>query len=432
MVHLEKVSSSNVWDVLRLKPKESQRDYVAPNDISIIEAYVAKEHAHPFGVYDGDQLVGFVMIGYGVEKEWKDAPRIAYGNYSIWRLMIDQEHQGKGYGRKALELALSWVNAFPCGKARFCWLSYDPDNDIARNLYHSFGFVETGEMDGDEKIAILPLRFENYKDDTDMTVTCGPGIVNVRAGAIIIKDGKVLMAGNRYVDFLYSVGGRLKFGETSEQAIVREVFEETGTMMEVDHLGFVHENYFIGDYKGTFGQEIYEIAFYYYMKVPNDWNPVSYTSEIEHLVWIDLNDEHKIFPSFFREELKHPEQCVKHYVTDDRYHLGDIVTVTIDRPLGSVHPLHDDIVYPVNYGYIKGIYAKDGEEQDAYVLGVDEPVEEFTGTWIATIHRLNDNEDKWVIASEDSCYSKEEIARLVHFQEMYFLTEIHMKEDDNG
>ena len=98
----------------------------------------------------------------------------------------------------------------------------------------------------------------------------------------------------------------------------------------------------------------------------------------------------------------------------------DIVTVTIDRPLGSYHPERKDFYYPVNYGYIEGIIAPDGEEQDAYVLGVDEPVEKFTGIVIAIIHRNDDVEEKWVVAPEGQRFSKEEIMNQVHFQEQYF------------
>ena len=104
--------------------------------------------------------------------------------------------------------------------------------------------------------------------------------------------------------------------------------------------------------------------------------------------------------------------------------LGNIVKVIIDRPLGSNHPKHKDIIYPVNYGYIPGVIAPDGEEQDAYILGVDEPVSEFVGRVIAVIHRLNDIEDKWVVAPENKVFSKDEIADLVAFQEKFFDIEI--------
>lgn len=99
---------------------------------------------------------------------------------------------------------------------------------------------------------------------------------------------------------------------------------------------------------------------------------------------------------------------------------GKIVTVTVDRPLGSFHPKHPDICYPVNYGYVEGIIAADGEEQDAYILGIDHPIESFTGKVIAIIHRKDDVEDKWVVAPEGMIFAKKEIETLTHFQEQYF------------
>lgn len=104
--------------------------------------------------------------------------------------------------------------------------------------------------------------------------------------------------------------------------------------------------------------------------------------------------------------------------------IGQTVTVTVDRPLGSLHPQHRDMYYPVNYGYIKGITAPDGEEQDAYILGVNEPVDEFTGKVIAVIHRYDDVEEKWVAAPEDMFFTKEEIWEQVCFQEKYFKSEV--------
>ena len=106
--------------------------------------------------------------------------------------------------------------------------------------------------------------------------------------------------------------------------------------------------------------------------------------------------------------------------------IGDIVTVTIDRPLGSFHPEYKDMYYPVNYGYIEGIIAPDGEEQDAYVLGINEAVEKFTGKIIAVIHRSDDVEEKWVVCPESQSFSKEEIMEQVKFQEQYFQSEIIM------
>ena len=106
--------------------------------------------------------------------------------------------------------------------------------------------------------------------------------------------------------------------------------------------------------------------------------------------------------------------------------LGKIVRVTVDRPLGSCHPNYKDIVYKVNYGYIEGIIAPDGEEQDAYILGVDAPVREYTGKIITIVHRLNDVEDKWIVAPEGVHFTKEEIIDQIKFQEQFFKYEIIM------
>ena len=104
--------------------------------------------------------------------------------------------------------------------------------------------------------------------------------------------------------------------------------------------------------------------------------------------------------------------------------IGTFVKVIVDRPLGSSHPKHNDIVYPVNYGYIPGIIAGDGEEQDAYILGVSVPVDEYTGEVVAIIHRLNDIEDKWVVAPSGASFSIDDIRSMVLFQEKYFDIEI--------
>lgn len=106
--------------------------------------------------------------------------------------------------------------------------------------------------------------------------------------------------------------------------------------------------------------------------------------------------------------------------------IGKTVKVLVDRPLGSYHPKHRDMYYPVNYGYIEGIMAPDGEEQDAYILGVDEPVKEFTGKIIAIIHRYDDVEEKWVVAPEGQTFTLEEIRAKVNFTEQYFKSKIIM------
>ena len=110
----------------------------------------------------------------------------------------------------------------------------------------------------------------------------------------------------------------------------------------------------------------------------------------------------------------------------DNVIIGTTVTVTVDRPLGSYHPEYKDMYYPINYGYIEGVMAPDGEEQDAYILGVNEPVDKFTGKIMAIVHRKDDIEEKWVVVPNGMMFSKDEIRQQIYFQEQYFDSEIVM------
>jgi inorganic pyrophosphatase len=103
--------------------------------------------------------------------------------------------------------------------------------------------------------------------------------------------------------------------------------------------------------------------------------------------------------------------------------IGKEVHVIIDRPIGHVHK---GIVYTQNYGYIEDFKALDGEYQDAYVIGVNEPIKSFTGKVIAVINRKDDVEDKLVVCGSDKVYSKEEIKEMVNFQEQFFSGSIIM------
>lgn len=104
---------------------------------------------------------------------------------------------------------------------------------------------------------------------------------------------------------------------------------------------------------------------------------------------------------------------------ETKEYLGKFVKVVMDRPMGSYHPKHN-FIYPVNYGYIPNTISGDGEELDAYVLGVFEPLNEFEGVVVAIVHRLNDDDDKLVVVPSGKQYSDEQIKALVEFQERWF------------
>ena len=154
MVHLEELNKYNVWDFIELTVKKEQESFIAGNEWSLVHAYVGNKTegaVYPFGIFDDDKAVGFLMIAYdyGEVCNDPDAPEISQKNYFLWRLMIDEEEQGKGYGKKAVKLALEFVKTFPHGKADYCWLCYDKNNEVARKLYLSMGFQEIGEQDDD-------------------------------------------------------------------------------------------------------------------------------------------------------------------------------------------------------------------------------------------------------------------------------------------
>ena len=98
---------------------------------------------------------------------------------------------------------------------------------------------------------------------------------------------------------------------------------------------------------------------------------------------------------------------------------GKSIDVVIDRPLGSCHPEYGNI-YPINYGYVPNTMSGDGKELDCFIIGVFNPLTKYTGKCIAVIHKLNDNEDKLVIAPEGKDYSNDAIEALVEFQERWF------------
>lgn len=144
-----------------------------------------------------------------------------------------------------------------------------------------------------------------------------------RAAAIIVEDDSVLFVTNEKEDYYYSVGGGVHLNETAEEAVLREVFEETGIHFEIDRLAVVHENFFEGS-NALEGYECHEIAFYYLMKPrgTKELNSESYScyGAREEMCWLPIAelDQYKAFPSFMKDYLQNPSDSVVHIVTRDR------------------------------------------------------------------------------------------------------------------
>ena len=168
-IKLVKVDYFNFEDLVELTVADNQKNFVASNLYSLAEAYAAeasKGYALPFGIYLDDKPIGFIMFGYYPDLDYakqafgedKEIPDYIPGSYLIWRFMIDVKSQNKGYGKEAMKLALEFIRTFPCGEADRCWLSYDPENTVAKHLYRSFGFEEMKMPEGwDEIPAVLEL-----------------------------------------------------------------------------------------------------------------------------------------------------------------------------------------------------------------------------------------------------------------------------------
>lgn len=155
----------------------------------------------------------------------------------------------------------------------------------------------------------------------DCTFHAENGVFNYRVGAIILDGTRVLMTKSEGCGYYYSVGGRVKLGETAEQAVLREVFEETGVHAEIERLGFVHENFFTSDFGLNCGLRYRALLLFYYIK-PFDYSlirscGVNDAGQNETLGWIDMKDcgGVKFFPEFFRTELLAPSKNVKNIVT---------------------------------------------------------------------------------------------------------------------
>lgn len=152
-VTLKPVTAENWRALIKLKVREDQNGFVASNLYSIAEAQFGFEEGghwdlYPFGAYVNDEPLGFAMYGFNIKHSRFQA--------LIFRLMVDEKFQGRGYGRAIMQQVLDVLRADK--RVKNIGISYEPENEVARKLYASLGFVEPGGMIGDEVLAVLNLR----------------------------------------------------------------------------------------------------------------------------------------------------------------------------------------------------------------------------------------------------------------------------------
>ena len=252
------------------------------------------------------------------------------------------------------------------------------------------------------------------------------GEFHIVVQAIIMNSKNELLISKRAANKGFGLmwefnGGSVLAGETSLEGIIREVKEELGiefTKKEAiffkEILGYKISPNFKDMWLFRKDIDIKDIAF-----------PDRETIEAK---WVSIDEFMEMFKNkeivpvidFGLEEYN---EAIKIQQRESYKYIGQNVKVRIDRPLNSKHPKHG-FIYPVNYGYIPNTISGDGEELDCYVLGVNEPINEFEGRCIAVIHRTNDDDDKLIVVPKGKDFSDEEIRKLTNFQEQYFESEI--------
>ena len=154
MLHLRKITEENYIDAFNLKLAAGQERFVSHPIRSLAQAYVYREQCCPFGIYDDDTMVGYVMVIYDY-----DIPE-----YAIWHMMIDESYQKRGFGSAALDRVLDYIREKPFGSSDRVTLTCNRDNIQALHLYKSRGFEETGAEDEDEIELSMKIHYE--EDDT--------------------------------------------------------------------------------------------------------------------------------------------------------------------------------------------------------------------------------------------------------------------------
>ena len=250
---------------------------------------------------------------------------------------------------------------------------------------------------------------------------------------LIIENGKVLLTYEKNTDVYMSPGGGREGNETFEDCCIRELREESGyDVIPYEPFLIISEYCFDTCYE----------AHYFLCEIKGRGQQSLTPDEIEHgacPVWLEINEAIEIFSHYDEKTEDLRSLYMREFTVLNKYleyekrkilasfFLGKTVDIKIDRPKGYVKQGNGyQMTYPVNYGYIPDVFSQDGEELDVYLLGVNTPVEEYKAKIIGIAHRRNDNEDKLIAIPEGMNFTKEEIEKLIHFQEQYFDTVIEV------
>lgn len=214
------------------------------------------------------------------------------------------------------------------------------------------------------------------------------------------------------------VGGSVIKGEDSITGAIREVKEEVGIELSPDQ-GKLLFTKIRGEMKKRTFDDIVDVWLFRY-----DGELMleeATTDEVADCKWMTKKEIRELYDrGEFVETLDYVFCALDTDEPDYSDVIGKMVSGKIDRPIGSCHPRHPEMIYPVNYGYVDGMFAGDGAEQDVYVFGTRQPLTEFTGKVIAVFHRFNDVEDKWIVSLDGTDMPDEKILGDIAFQEQFF------------
>lgn len=224
------------------------------------------------------------------------------------------------------------------------------------------------------------------------------------------------------------VGGSVLKGESSIDGALREVKEEVGLDLErnAGRLLFTKIRGGKVQYKGKAYDDIMDVWLFTYdgeLRLDD-----AETDEVSDCKWMTVSDICKLYSD---KKLVGTLDYFFCAMTGEEPDYSDIIGTTVkgtvDRPLGTAHPRDLEMIYPINYGYVDGVFADDGEEQDVYLFGADEPLESFEGVVIAVWHRFDDNEDKWIVSLNGEDVDDDRILGEISFQEQFFYGKLYRK-----
>ncbi|MCX4377486.1 MAG: NUDIX domain-containing protein [Lachnospiraceae bacterium] len=223
------------------------------------------------------------------------------------------------------------------------------------------------------------------------------------------------------------VGGSVLKGESSIDGALREVKEEVGLDLEQKDGKLLFSKIRGSDvrYECKVFNDIMDVWLFEYDGALQLESAT--TDEVAACRWMTVSEIRKLYEDKKLVQTLDYFFCAMEAGEPDYGHIiGKVVRGTVDRPLGSSHPNHPEMVYLVNYGYVDDVFADDGTEQDVYLFGTDKPLKKFEGKVIAVWHRFDDVEDKWIVSLDGENVTAEKILGDISFQEQYFYGKLYM------